>query len=446
VQKKTIDANQISIAGALILDNLNNEGRIVIDVTDFVDYMVNSFAVSGIQRVISAISDQFHDPARVVFCVWTKGNFRSIPYHSNSKPIKAINAHINRRRSWKFFNLSHFRQKDRLQAAILLLKDWRFYSLPLINFNPNDKLLIIGAAWNNKAFLKDVSRIKSKKRVKIDVFIHDTIPIFGEEFVSHGAFHNFREYLKWIDDWADQIYCNSNYSKSDLIRTGIVAKANDATVIPLAHEFTSLSAEADERSIAQVNSFLKNQFDRWQTNEFALCVGTIERRKNQIRLAQAWSELALERKMPLLVLAGKLGHNSDPLKILIDREHPPISILEKTDDTMLAQLYQKCQFTIFPSLFEGWGLPVGESLWFGKPCLASNASSIPEVGGKYATYFNPQSIEDIKDNIRAFLDKAEKHTPPDRIALRTWRKVNDELMACLTTPLQIFAHTDTEAQ
>jgi hypothetical protein len=87
-----------------------------------------------------------------------------------------------------------------------------------------------------------------------------------------------------------------------------------------------------------------------------------------------------------------------------------------------------------------------ESLWFGKPCLASNASSIPEVGGKYATYFNPQSIEDIKDNIRAFLDKADKNTPPDRIALRTWRKVNDELMACLTTPLQIFAHTDTEAQ
>ena len=127
--------------------------------------------------------------------------------------------------------------------------------------------------------------------------------------------------------------------------------------------------------------------------------------------------------MPLLVLAGKMGHQSEPIRILVDRDQPPVLILEHLDDQSLEYLYTHSQFTIFPSLLEGWGLPVGESLWFGKPCLASRASSIPEVGGRYVTYFDPTSCEDIKDKIRLSLDAKCDARPPDRTALRTWRDV-----------------------
>ena len=61
-------------------------------------------------------------------------------------------------------------------------------------------------------------------------------------------------------------------------------------------------------------------------------------------------------------------------------------------DADLKVLYEGCLFTLFPSFYEGWGLPVTESLAFGKPCIASNRSSIPEAGGKLARYIDPNNL------------------------------------------------------
>ena len=59
-----------------------------------------------------------------------------------------------------------------------------------------------------------------------------------------------------------------------------------------------------------------------------------------------------------------------------------------------AQPYADCSFTVFPSFFEGWGLPVTESLSMGRPCVASSTTSIPEAGGSLAHYFNPCDTND----------------------------------------------------
>lgn len=265
--------------------------------------------------------------------------------------------------------------------------------------------------------------------MQIGVFVHDVIPIFGRQFVSCDAYRNFREYLEWINDWGDEIYYNSNYSKADLIRTKIVAKAEAAKVIFLASEFC-VQKDKDEATFRQyARSLIREQLQQHQAEDFVICVGTIEARKNQALLVTAWTELARERKMPFLLLIGKIAHNPDPIRILLDREKPPVAIFEHASDAMLAQFYEDCRFTVFPSLFEGWGLPVGESLWFGKPCLASNSSSVPEVGAEHAIYFDPHSIDDMKEKIRAILCEQITLPPaPPRSALRTWRQVADDLM------------------
>jgi glycosyltransferase involved in cell wall biosynthesis len=67
-------------------------------------------------------------------------------------------------------------------------------------------------------------------------------------------------------------------------------------------------------------------------------------------------------------------------------------IVENPDDATLAALYRGARFTLFPSLYEGWGLPVSESLAFGKVCLASNSTSIPEAGGRFCLYHDPDSV------------------------------------------------------
>src|SRR5262249_18632658 len=74
--------------------------------------------------------------------------------------------------------------------------------------------------------------------------------------------------------------------------------------------------------------------------------------------------------------------------------------LGSIDDHQLDWLYRNCLFTVYPSFYEGWGLPVGESLWYGKCCVASNATSIPEIGGTLVDYHDPFDFEECYRLIR----------------------------------------------
>lgn len=71
---------------------------------------------------------------------------------------------------------------------------------------------------------------------------------------------------------------------------------------------------------------------------------------------------------------------------------PYIRILNHVTDADLVHLYRNAYFTVYPSLYEGWGLPVAESLAYGKFCLASNSASIPEVGGNLIEYLDPWDV------------------------------------------------------
>jgi glycosyltransferase involved in cell wall biosynthesis len=74
-------------------------------------------------------------------------------------------------------------------------------------------------------------------------------------------------------------------------------------------------------------------------------------------------------------------------------------ILSDATDAAVKWLYQHCLFTVFPSLYEGWGLPVTESLNNGKFVIASNTSSIPEAGGSLAEYLDPWDVDAWADRI-----------------------------------------------
>ena len=76
------------------------------------------------------------------------------------------------------------------------------------------------------------------------------------------------------------------------------------------------------------------------------------------------------------------------------------------------QLYQGCLFTLFPSHYEGWGLPVTESLALGKPCIISNVTSLPEAGGDLARYLDPDDLAGTVRLIRAVIS--------DRPGLAAW--------------------------
>lgn len=77
-------------------------------------------------------------------------------------------------------------------------------------------------------------------------------------------------------------------------------------------------------------------------------------------------------------------------------------------DAEISALYQGCLFTLFPSYAEGWGLPVSESLAFGKPCLCADRTSLPEAGMGLARLFDPDDLNDLVTHVRSLIEHPEE--------------------------------------
>ena len=104
-----------------------------------------------------------------------------------------------------------------------------------------------------------------------------------------------------------------------------------------------------------------------------------------------------------------------------------VTIIPRATDADLAALYQKCLFFVYPSLAEGWGLPVGEAAWFGKYSVVSSSSSLPEVCGDLVDYVDPNNINECTQSIKRAVSDSEyrKHHEKNIVAasLRSWKDV-----------------------
>ncbi len=137
---------------------------------------------------------------------------------------------------------------------------------------------------------------------------------------------------------------------------------------------------------------------------FVLAVGTLEPRKNLPRLVAAYKALdeELQRRHPLVVvgaLGWETGETLDSLRSLGDRAR----MLGYVSDAALAELYRRCAVFCYPSLGEGFGLPVLEAMAAGAAVLTSNVSSLPEVGGEAVAYADPLRVQDIAAQLQSLL-------------------------------------------
>ena len=111
--------------------------------------------------------------------------------------------------------------------------------------------------------------------------------------------------------------------------------------------------------------------------------------------------------MPQLVFAGRVGIGVADLLQQLDNSrwlNGRIRFLREPTDAEIRALYEGCLFSILPSLFEGWGLPLGESLALGKPCLAARGTALEEAGGDLCRYFDPEDVADAHRAVAALLD------------------------------------------
>ncbi|HZS94872.1 MAG TPA: glycosyltransferase family 1 protein [Chloroflexota bacterium] len=168
---------------------------------------------------------------------------------------------------------------------------------------------------------------------------------------------------------------------------------------------------------------------------YILSVGTLEPRKNYERLIDAFSMLVSRGVSQRLVIAGGFGWMYGP--ILERIEHlglgERVTILQPDDDLLVA-LYNAADVFVYPSLYEGFGIPALEALACGAPVVASRTSSLPEVVGEAAILVEPRSIEDIasgiervlaSDDLRVRLSKCG----PERARDFTWEEAADATAA-----------------
>lgn len=137
---------------------------------------------------------------------------------------------------------------------------------------------------------------------------------------------------------------------------------------------------------------------------FIFSIGTVQPRKNYARLIQALAHIRQQHDV-ILVIAGGKGWLEDPIYQTLDHLHMRESVrfIGFADDEDLPALYSAARCLAFPSLYEGFGLPILEAMACGTPVLTSNVSSMPEAAGDAALLIDPNDLEDITNSLERLL-------------------------------------------
>lgn len=236
----------------------------------------------------------------------------------------------------------------------------------------------------------------SIKRINI---VHDLTPIIFPQF--HPKFSQFyHQYIfpKTLAN-ADLIISNSNNTKKDIVTYFPFTKNKIHTIYPgLPSNFASTFD----------TSFLK----KYQIQSpYILSVSTIEPRKNLSLLLKAFAHLKKQKRLKhQLVLVGKKGWGNKAFDQLIEDLDLKNAIVFTgfVPALELPSLYALAAAFVYPSFYEGFGLPVLEAMACGAPVLISNTSSLPEVGGEAAIYFNPSKEEELIQQLEKLLTNEEE--------------------------------------
>jgi glycosyltransferase involved in cell wall biosynthesis len=170
---------------------------------------------------------------------------------------------------------------------------------------------------------------------------------------------------------------------------------------------------------------------------FVLAVGTLEPRKNLPRLVAAYQALEpeLQARHPLVVVGARGWQTGETLAALRSLGES-CTMLGYVSDAALLELYRRCGVFCYPSLGEGFGLPVLEAMAVGAPVLTSSLSSLPEVGGEAVTYVDPLDTAEIAAGIARVLSDAAlaarlREAGPARARLFSWQRFAESVLAVL---------------
>lgn len=240
----------------------------------------------------------------------------------------------------------------------------------------------------------------TRGRYKRVTTVHDLIGVIYPENLAPVSRFYWQRWLPACVRNSDLIIADSQNSKKDIIEL-LNIPAERIKVIYLAADgrFKPIDKSEDQSRILK---------DYGIDKRFILNVGTVEPRKNIVALIGAWGEYLKEsgRDDILLVIAGKKGWDYQRCLQKCEQLHlnDKVKFLDYVRDEDLPILYNLAEVFVYPSFYEGFGLPVLEAMSCGAPIICSGASSLPEITDRAACLVNPNSLVSIKSALRAVLE------------------------------------------
>lgn len=229
------------------------------------------------------------------------------------------------------------------------------------------------------------------KAKKIVTSVHDF------SFILHKEYHP-KERIDFLEK-----YFYKNIIKSDVIITGSeFSKKEILERLDFEDKDIYVIYHGIDHDLFKVYDDLNIDFEL--PKKFIFSVGSIEPRKNLLGLLKAYNLLSNDiKKEYKLVLAGFKGWENEEIMNIINKNKENIIYLGFISDIELAKTYNLASCFVFPSFYEGFGLPVLESMACGTPVICSNSSSLPEVGGDAVVYCDSYNINDIREKIELVL-------------------------------------------
>jgi glycosyltransferase involved in cell wall biosynthesis len=357
--------------------------RILFDISDLIYYIGHHANLTGIQRVQSSI----------VLAVLSHG---VLP--QSALIFLSFNA---RSRSWVaiptgflFALLQDLFLPVAQRTVSFPAEDARYGILPgakdfngvgALDNGAASVLCLLGAAWVQQDYLHRVLALKRQFGTRFVMTVHDLIPIYASDTCDQDTVVVFEAFMRRALRHADHILAVSENTANDVKRYSASLQIPEPpiTVTKNGSSFTEFLPGRETPGDIAAGEL---------PERFVLFVATVEGRKNHQLILDIWRRMIDEGDdPPHLVCVGRLGWKSTGfISTLVESGYlgGRILLLRDICDADLRMLYSRCLFTLCPSFYEGWGLPVGESLAMGKICVCSDRASLPEVAGEFGAYID----------------------------------------------------------
>lgn len=405
--------------------------RLMFDVSDLIQYMREWRVPSGIQRVqlnlIYFALTEYAEQAKSIVVYFDQGGSKWIPVEA--EVFLALHRAAG--------SGDELLEED-LEEILRQLDDTDIPDEYLnAQLQDHDFILVnLGSSWWVENYFLKIRELRKLYNIRYVPMIHDVIPLTAPEHCAQRLVEDFCQWFSTLPFEVDGAVTNSEWSAMD-------ARHHVSTFLPEAvFPIYPIALNGDMRRDFSTRAITtKNIIGHLLPPgaSFVLCVGTLESRKNQLLLFRAWEGLLARHdaaSVPVLLCIGKAGWLFDEAAEFL-RAHSPLNtkimLVSSVTDQSLAALYQESLFTLFNSFYEGWGLPVTESLSFGALPLVACNTSLTEAGGRAAVYFRSDDLDDLSEKLETLIfNTAERQRLSNQARinanLRDWKDIAREFI------------------